>query len=109
MGRLTLVKDRVSQVKGRQLGKASTNPDSWRAGKTTAQRGYGGKWQKARAAYLEKHPLCVECEKEGRYVVATDLDHIIPHRGDMEKFWQRSNWQGLCGACHRAKTAREGS
>lgn len=109
MGRVTLVPDRVSHVRERQLAKASTNPDSWRAGKTTAQRGYGGKWQKARAAYLEKHPLCVECEKEGRYVVATDLDHIVPHRGDMARFWDRSNWQGLCGTCHKAKTAREGS
>lgn len=28
---------------------------------TAAQRGYGSRWQAARAAYLVKHPLCVMC------------------------------------------------
>lgn len=74
---------------------------------TTAERGYGYRWQQARAGYLNKHPLCVECEKEGRVEVATDLDHIVPHKGDMEKFWQRENWQGLCKRHHSEKTARE--
>jgi hypothetical protein len=32
--------------------------------------------------------------KEGRYVKATDVDHIIPHRGDKKLFWNESNWQG---------------
>lgn len=106
MGRLQLVPDRLSSVQGRKLATASTNPDSWRNGKTTAERGYGSKWQRARAAYLEKHPLCVACEKQGIHTLATDLDHIIPHRGDKVMFWRRSNWQGLCSHCHKAKTAR---
>ena len=74
---------------------------------TSAQRGYGYKWQQARAGYLAKHPLCVECERQGRVVAATDVDHIIPHRGDMDLFWDSSNWQPLCHPCHSAKTARE--
>jgi 5-methylcytosine-specific restriction protein A len=40
-------------------------------------------------------------------VVATDLDHIIPHKGDKDAFWVRSNWQGLCRSCHSRKTAAE--
>ena len=36
---------------------------------------------------LRRHPLCVECMKQGRYVKATDVDHIIPHRGDKILFW----------------------
>lgn len=80
---------------------------SWRSGKSSTQRGYGYKWQKARAAYFAKHPLCVECERQGLFVVATDLDHKIPHRGDKELFWDRSNWQGLCHSCHSIKTQRE--
>ena len=50
--------------------------------RSAAVRGYGKAWQKARANYLASHPLCVECMKEGRYVKATDVDHIVPHRGD---------------------------
>jgi 5-methylcytosine-specific restriction enzyme A len=75
--------------------------------KGSTARGYGYKWQQARAGYLAKHPLCVECEKEGRVVAATDVDHIIPHKGDMVLFWDSDNWQPLCKSHHSEKTARE--
>jgi 5-methylcytosine-specific restriction protein A len=75
----------------------------------SAERGYGHRWRVTRKGYLQKHPLCVACEKKGRVEPATDLDHIIPHRGDMELFWDRSNWQGLCETCHSTKTATEDS
>lgn len=74
---------------------------------TSASRGYGYKWQQARAGYLALHPLCAECERNGRIDIARELDHIVPHKGDMALFWKRSNWQGLCKPCHSAKTARE--
>lgn len=70
-------------------------------------RGYGYKWQQARAGFLVKHPLCVKCQLNGLVVVATDVDHIEPHKGDMTVFWDRSNWQSLCAPCHSAKTAAE--
>lgn len=74
---------------------------SWRADKqTSAQRGYGYRWQKARAAYLAEHPLCVYCEREGKVTAATVVDHKIPHRGDQELFWDEKNWQSLCKPCH---------
>lgn len=71
----------------------------------TAQRGYGAKWQKFRAAYLAQHPLCVHCEAEGKIRLATDLDHIIPHRGNMTLFWDFNNLQPLCASHHSKKTA----
>ena len=74
---------------------------------SSAQRGYGYRWQQARAGYLAKHPLCVICKAKGAIEPATDLDHIVPHKGDMDLFWDRANWQGLCHPCHSAKTARE--
>ncbi|MDP2141293.1 MAG: HNH endonuclease signature motif containing protein [Gammaproteobacteria bacterium] len=74
---------------------------------TSAQRGYGYKWQKARKGFLAKHPLCVHCQLQDKVTAATDVDHIIPHRGDMVLFWDRDNWQGLCHACHSTKTASE--
>lgn len=57
--------------------------------------------------FLRRNPLCVECEKQGRLVPATVVDHVIPHKGDYEKFWNESNWQALCKSCHDRKTARE--
>ena len=71
-------------------------------------RGYNSRWRKARATYLSKHPLCVECEKQGIVKLATDLDHIIPHKGNSDLFWDsKSNWQGLCHEHHSKKTATE--
>ena len=75
--------------------------------RSAGSRGYGRAWQKARKEYLTAHPLCVECMKEGRYVKATVVDHIVPHRGDQKLFWDRPNWQSLCVSCHNKKTWRE--
>ncbi len=68
------------------------------------KRGYGSRWRKVRARYLHKHPLCVKCMSEGRYVQATIVDHIIPHRGDLVLMWDENNYQALCKACHDKKT-----
>ncbi len=75
--------------------------------KTAVERGYGYRWQKARAAYLCAHPLCVRCRAEGKLVPATVVDHIIPHRGDKKLFWDTTNWQALCKRCHDRKTMTE--
>ena len=74
---------------------------------TSSQRGYGSRWQKAREGYLRSHPLCRECEKQGKLTPATVVDHIIPHKGDQGLFWDKDNWGALCKPCHDAKTARE--
>ena len=75
--------------------------------RSASSRGYGRAWQKASKQFLSAHPLCVMCAAEGRYVKATVVDHILPHRGDSILFWDRSNWQGLCKRCHDRKTWRE--
>ncbi len=67
-------------------------------------RGYTAEWRRARKAYLQLHPLCAECLKEGRLTPATVIDHIMPHRGDRRLFWDEKNWQPLCAACHNKKT-----
>lgn len=74
---------------------------------TTAQRGYGSRWQKARETFLNRFPLCRECNRSGRIRLARIVDHVIPHRGDQELFWDTSNWQPLCKTCHDRKTASE--
>lgn len=69
------------------------------------QRGYNHHWQKASRNYLIANPFCVECQKEGKVTLATDVDHIVPHKGNKELFWDMSNWQSLCKRCHGRKTA----
>ncbi len=61
---------------------------------------YDAQWQKARLRFLGNHPLCVICLKRGRVSPATVVDHIKPHKGDMELFWDSDNWQSLCKQCH---------
>jgi len=72
---------------------------------TPAARGYGYKWRIASKAFLAQNPLCRECLKKGRLVAATEVDHVIPHKGDLALFWNRDNWQSLCRRCHSRKTA----
>ena len=68
------------------------------------KRGYNSKWRKERLSYLQLHPLCVHCKDNNVIKAATEVDHIIPHRGDTKLFWRRSNWQALCKSCHSKKT-----
>jgi len=74
---------------------------------SSRRRGYTTAWQKARAAYLSRHPLCVFCERDGRVTAAAVVDHIEPHRGDHEKFWDSDNWQSLCKKHHDSTKQRE--
>ena len=74
---------------------------------TAHQRGYTSRWRRVSQEFLKAHPLCAECERQGRITPATCVDHIKPHRGDFHLFWDQSNWQPLCTACHSRKTAAE--
>ena len=68
---------------------------------SAAARGYTGAWQKARDAWLKRFPRCVMCN--GR---ATVVDHRTPHKGDQTLFWDKNNWQSLCGPCHNGAKQR---
>ena len=68
---------------------------------SSSQRGYSGAWEKARKAYLERHKFCRYCG-----AAATVVDHIEAHKGDRERFWDRSNWQPLCAPCHNSAKQR---
>lgn len=66
----------------------------------TAARGYGGRWQRERLAYLRQYPLCIMCQANGRVTAASIVDHIIPHKGDPVLMWDWNNWQPLCKPHH---------
>lgn len=68
---------------------------------TAAQRGYGMAWQKYRIGYLRSHPYCTKCNR-----IASVVDHIQPHRGDQDRFWDKSNHQSLCATCHSSYKQR---
>lgn len=70
------------------------------------KRGYNSKWQRESKRYLRDNPLCVMCKRNGKYVQATVVDHIVPHRGDERLMWDENNWQALCKPCHDRKTGR---
>lgn len=71
---------------------------------SAATRGYDKRWQEARKRFLKAHPLCEACLKEKKLSPATVVDHIVPHRGDPNLFWDSGNWQALCKDCHGQKT-----
>lgn len=75
--------------------------------RSSTKMGYDYRWQKIRKAYLQRNPLCVECMKDGIVTVATVVDHIIPHKGNRKLFYDESNYQSLCVACHNKKSATE--
>lgn len=64
-------------------------------------------WKRIRHIKLRECPLCEECTKQGRMTKATDVDHIIPHKGDWHLFTSKDNLQCLCHSCHSEKTNRE--
>jgi 5-methylcytosine-specific restriction protein A len=72
----------------------------------SAARGYGRRWREYRKSFLMSNPLCASCLSAGLTVPATVIDHIVPHRGDMRLFWDKSNHQALCKRCHDRKTAK---
>lgn len=79
---------------------------------TRTQRGYTNRWLRAVSLWLAEDPLrqfCTDPHKRHgrRLVMGTQTDHIIPHRGNQQLFWDRNNWQRLCDGCHGLKTLKE--
>ncbi len=68
---------------------------------------YGRKWKELRLFVLRRQPLCVSCKKEGVITEAREVDHIQPHAGNMELFYDLENLQALCKPCHSRKTMSE--
>jgi 5-methylcytosine-specific restriction protein A len=96
------VPDRPQQYRPAKPAGAAYHPDPR---PNAHRRGYTRDWQKARLRFLAAHPLCSECEKDGRVEPATVVDHNTPHKGDPGLFWNESNWSPLCGRHHNIKTA----
>lgn len=73
--------------------------------------GKGRRWQRVRELILARQPVCPDPFglHAGRVVPAVEVDHIVPHRGRRELFWDATNLWALCRECHAEKTRREKS
>ncbi len=69
------------------------------------------RWLRMRKAQLMQEPLCRLCIMQGYTAPATVVDHIQPHKGDRELFFNHANLQSLCKTCHdslKAQVERDG-
>ena len=71
-----------------------------------AARGYDYKWQRFRLYYLALHPLCKDCEAEGRVGAATDVHHRKKLKDHPELKYEEENLMALCSEHHDQRTAR---
>jgi 5-methylcytosine-specific restriction enzyme A len=60
-------------------------------------------WRRCSRAFLGAHPLCAQCEREGRVRIATQVDHKVPVKAG-GALYDWSNLQALCDRCHLVKT-----
>ena len=89
------------QAEGRQQRNRRRESEQWHRLYDTA------KWKEMRTVQLIKEPFCRMCAAKGLRVLASDVDHIKPHRGDLTLFEDESNLQSLCHRCHSIKTMAE--
>src|SRR5688572_18837870 len=83
---------------------------------SASERGYGWDWQKYRAWFIcqlecsvcgKNHTVCALCLIEGFIERAFAVDHITPHRGNQQLFWDHTNHQSLCESHHNRKAREE--
>lgn len=89
-------------------GSASRCPEHARAKESargsSTSRGYDAEWRRLRGAHLSAHPMCSHpaCD-----LIATDVDHVTPHRGDDRLRLDPDNLQSLCHGHHSSKTVAQ--
>jgi 5-methylcytosine-specific restriction protein A len=69
---------------------------------------YGRRWYAETRLFLRVNPICVGLPDGTHHWkcngAATLVDHLIPHRGDLEVFWQTDGWRAMNRHCHDLKT-----
>lgn len=56
---------------------------------------------------MKQEPMCRICFGAGIYEPGTIVDHIKPHRGDAELFFDPANLQSLCKLHHDSAKQQE--
>ena len=67
------------------------------------------RWRGLRARYLASHPLCEECERQGKTTLASCVHHVRPGESQgtpalmMQAAYEITNLEALCDACHEKR------
>ena len=89
--------DEHRKIAERQYNRYLRDPDT--------NKRYGRAWRRIRLKYIQSHPLCEQCEREGRLTPAEEVHHILPLADggthDVE------NLMALCKSCHSRITDRQ--
>lgn len=64
------------------------------------------RWERKRQVLFNEQPLCVMCLQSETIMIADTADHVVPHRGDPDLFWN-GELQPLCASCHSRDKQRE--
>ena len=76
--------------------------DSYR--ESPSKRGYDADWRRFREVFMQRHPLCEICKKEGRITPTEEIHHIVPLAEGGARL-DPTNCQALCKHCHSVITA----
>lgn len=99
-----------------EKGRCAQHQQQQRAVETRYQQGnYGRPWRRLRQQFLEDtYPwYCAihspHCTAPARAMTRDEIevDHIVPHRGDVTLRNDVTNLQVACKSCHSWKTSRE--
>ena len=92
---------------GQKYCEQHKQPESMRPSRLNGNLYATARWKRLRQRVLAAEPFCRECMKAGKATIATDVDHIVDHKGDEGLFWDEDNLQPLCHSHHSKKTRDE--
>lgn len=112
MGRLKLLKPALAPARARPLTDTSEKERLRRREQDVAWRKWyhSERWRRLRAEVLLRDGYTCRMPGCGRIEFNTSLlvcDHVEPHRGDPDLFWDERNLQCLCKACHDGRKQAE--
>ncbi|MBE6926886.1 MAG: HNH endonuclease [Ruminococcaceae bacterium] len=70
------------------------------------RRRYGRVWKRIRDSYVQQHPVCELCQRDGNFVPTEEIHHKVPlAEGGTHA---RDNLIALCKSCHAKLHAERG-
>jgi len=63
-------------------------------------------WKRLRIAQLSESPLCEWCLEREDVTEATEVHHMIAHKGDLDLFWS-GPFISTCKPCHSSRGQME--
>lgn len=89
----------------RHKRESDANYNRYQRDPDTSKR-YGRAWKRIRDRYIQAHPLCEMCTRDGKLTPAEQVHHVVAlSRGGTNDV---TNLMSLCSSCHSTITAREG-